>query len=283
LKTDLVVSLGEKYYSVERPWGEIPQSIRLNYVTDVAVDSLNRVYLFQRGDPPVIVFDEAGKYLRSWGTGRIADAHAVFCRGEQIFVVDRDAHEIQRYDTSGKLEMTLGQRHRPQFQAPFNAPTDVAVAANGDIYVADGYGNSNVHWFTSDGRLKRTWGQPGSGPGEFMTPHAVRVHPDGRVLVADRENNRVQVFAPTGEYLHEWRDLFRPMDLYIDTEGNTFVTDQVPRLSMFSPHGKLLGRCRPSTFNAHGVFGDSKGRIFLAETPPEDRLACLLPIKCPSQ
>ena len=282
MKTNLVVALGRMRYAVERPWGEIPAAIRLNYVTDVAVDCLDRVYLFQRGDPPVIVFDHEGKYLRSWGTSRIADAHAIFCRAEQIFVVDRDAHEIQRYDPHGKLEMTLGKRHCPQFQAPFNAPTDIAVAPNGDIYVADGYGNSNVHWFSSDGQLKRTWGKPGSGPGEFMTPHAVRVHPDGRVLVADRENNRLQVFSAEGEYLDEWRDLFRPMDLYIDAEGNTYVTDQVPRLSMFSRDGKLVGRCRPSTFNAHGVFGDSTGRIFLAETPPEDRLACLVPMKSQS-
>ncbi len=274
-KTELVVGLGDSVFAVERPWGKLPPNIRLNWVTDVAVDARDRVYLFQRSDPPVVVFDSSGEYLRSWGTGKILDPHALFCIGERILLVDRDAHEIQEYDTFGNLVTTLGQRHCPKFQGPFNAPTDVAVAANGDIYVADGYGNSNVHRFSPEGKLLRSWGKPGAGPGEFTTPHAVRVHPDGRVLVADRENDRVQIFTAEGDFLEEWRDLYHPMDLYIDPAGMVYVSDQVPRLSMLSPEGKLVGRCRPSTFNSHGVFGDSRGNIFMAETPPEDRLTRL--------
>ena len=273
--TELVVALGKNFYSVERPWGELPPDMQLFWVSDVAVDSQDRVYLFQRKDPPVIVFDSSGQYLRSWGSGKIADPHGIFCIGERILLVDRDAHEIQEYDTYGNLQRTIGQRHRPSLQAPFNAPTDVAVAANGDIYVADGYGNSTVHWFSPEGKLRRTWGMPGDGPGEFTTPHAVRVHPDGRVLVADRENDRVQVFTPEGKYLDQWRDLYHPMDLYIDKAGMVYVSDQVPRLSLLSPEGKLVGRCRPSNFNSHGVFGDSRGNFYMAETPPEDRLTKL--------
>jgi DNA-binding beta-propeller fold protein YncE len=275
LKTELVVSLGEHVYAVERPWGEIPEGIQLGYVTDVAVDSQDNVYLFHRGDPPVIAFNHEGAYMRSWGNGKIVDPHGIFCVDDRVLLVDRDAHEVQEYDTYGSLIRVLGQRHRPRFQAPFNAPTDVAVAPDGDIYVADGYGNSTVHWFSSTGELRRTWGQPGVGAGEFTTPHAIRVHPDGRVLVADRENNRVQVFSREGEYLEEWRDLYHPMDLYIDRHGTVFVSDQIPRLSMFSPDGKLIGRCRPSPFNSHGIFGDSQGNIYLAETPPENRLSRL--------
>jgi DNA-binding beta-propeller fold protein YncE len=274
-RTELVVCLGDGLYAVERPWGKLPPRMQLSYVTDVAVDSQDRVYLFHRSDPPVIVFDSSGEYLRSWGSGQISDPHGIFCWGERVFVADRDAHQIQQYDTYGNLELVIGTRHHPSFQAPFNAPTDVAVAPNGDIYVADGYGNSTVHWFSPTGELRRTWGRPGAGPGEFTTPHAVRVHPDGRVLVADRENDRLQVFSSEGEFLDEWRDLYHPMDLYIDQAGMVYVSDQVPRLSMLSPEGDLIGRCRPSTFNSHGVFGDSRGNFYLAETPPEDRLTRL--------
>jgi peptidylglycine monooxygenase len=149
------------------------------------------------------------------------------------------------------------------------------VAANGDIYVADGYGNSTVHVFSPGGELKRTWGRPGSGPGEFSVPHAVRIHPDGRVLVTDRENHRVQVFSPDGEYLNAWGDFFRPMDLYVDPDGMVYVTDQVPRLSMLTPEGKLVGRCRPVLNGAHGIFGDSGGNLYLAEAAPENRLTKL--------
>jgi len=274
-RTELVVCLGKYTYAVERPWGELPPGIGLDWVSDVAVDSKDRVYLLQRSNPPVIVFDSSGRFLRSWGAGEILDPHGIFCIEERILLVDRDAHQILEYDTYGKLQRTIGERHRPSFQAPFNAPTDVAVAPNGDIYVSDGYGNSNVHCFSPAGKLERSWGRPGDGPGEFTTPHAVRVHPDGRVLVADRENDRLQIFTAEGEYLDSWRDLYHPMDLYIDNEGMVFVSDQVPRLSMLSPDGKLVGRCRPSTFNSHGVFGDSRGNFYMAETPPEDRLTRL--------
>src|SRR5438132_6422257 len=191
-RTEPVVCLGKHLYAVERPWGELPDKIHLSYVTDVAVDSCDRVYLFHRGDPPVIVFDSAGRYLRSWGSGLISDPHGIFCCHDRIFLVDRDAHQVQKYDAEGRLELVIGERHRPNFQAPFNAPTDVAVASNGEIYVADGYGNSNVHRYSSEGRLLQTWGRPGAGSGEFTTTHAARIHPDGRVFVAHRENNRVQ-------------------------------------------------------------------------------------------
>lgn len=274
-RTELVVRMGKYSYAVERPWGDLPHGMQVSCVSDVAVDSLDRVYLFQRSDPPVIVFDSGGAFLRSWGSGLVADPHGIFCSDERVFLVDRDAHQIQKYDREGNLELVIGDRHHPSFQAPFNAPTDVALAPNGDIYVADGYGNSNVHWFSPEGKLRRSWGKPGRGPGEFTTPHAVRVHSDGRVLVADRENNRVQVFTSEGDYLDEWNDLYRPMDIAVDADGMVYVTDQIPRLSLFSSDGVLVGRCRPCLYIAHGVFGDSQGNLFLAEPPPTDRLTRL--------
>jgi peptidylglycine monooxygenase len=251
--------------------------VQVGGVSDVAVDSHDRVYLYQRTDPPVIVFDGSGAYVTSWGTGTISDAHGIFCTpDDRIVVADRDAHQILGFDVNGNLLFALGERHAPQFQAPFNHPADVAVNANGDIYVADGYANSTVHVFSSTGELKRTWGRPGTGPGEFTTPHAVRTHPDGRVLVCDRENHRLQVFTPEGEFLAAWGDFFRPMDVYVDVQGFIYVTDQVPRLSMLAPDGTLMGRCRPVLNGAHGIFGDSQGNFYLAEVAPESRLTKLV-------
>jgi DNA-binding beta-propeller fold protein YncE len=276
-RTELVVALGDRRYAVDRPWGNLPPGMRLSGVSDVAVDSSDRVYVYQRSDPPVVVFDRSGTYLGAWGTGVIADAHGVFCTADdRIVAADRDAHQILGFDTNGHLLFALGERHGPRFQQPFNHPADVAVAPSGDIYVADGYGNSNVHVFSASGALKRSWGRPGSGPGEFTTPHAVRVHPDGRVLVADRENHRIQVFTPEGEFLAAWGDFFRPMDIFIDRQGMIFITDQVPRLSMLAPDGTLVGRCRPVLNGAHGIFGDSEGNFYLAEVAPDDRLTKLV-------
>jgi DNA-binding beta-propeller fold protein YncE len=278
-RTELVVRLADQLYAVERPWGELPPGMRLSGVSDVAVDSQDRVYCYQRGDPPIVVFDRSGAYVGSWGSGVIADAHGIFCTpDDRIVLADRDAHQVLVFDTDGRLQLSVGERHRPQLQAPFNHPADVMMAPNGDLYVADGYGNSTVHWFSPQGTLKRTWGQPGSGPGQFTTPHAVRIHPDGRVLVADRENNRVQVFTAEGEYLDAWGDFYHPMDIYVDPRGLVYVTDQIPRLSLLSPDGTLLGRCRPVLNGAHGIFGDSKGDLYLAEVAPQDRLTKLVRI-----
>jgi len=276
-KTDLVVRLGDQLYAVERPWGELPSGIRIRGLSDVAVDSQDRVYAYQRTDPPVVVFDRSGAYLDSWGSGVIADAHGIYCApDDRIVLADRDAHQVLEFNTRGQLRRALGERHRPGFQTPFNHPADVAVAPNGDFYVADGYGNSTVHRFSADGALLRTWGRPGAGPGEFTTPHAVRVHADGRVLVADRENNRVQVFSPEGEYLDAWGDFYHPMDIYVDPQGMVYVTDQIPRLSLLSPDGTLVGRCRPVLSGAHGIFGDSNGDLYLAEVVAQDRITKLV-------
>jgi len=161
--------------------------------------------------------------------------------------------------------LTLGQRGRPALQAPFNHPADVALAPNGDIYVADGYGNSAIHRFSAEGKHLGSWGAPGAGRGQFTTPHGIWVDSRERILVADRENNRVQLFSPEGDFYGEWTDLFHPMDIYVDRTGTVYVTDQIPRITMYSPEGQMLARGRPVTMGAHGVWGDSRGNLYLAE------------------
>ena len=111
-------------------------------------------------------------------------------------------------------------------------------------------------------------GRPGVGPGEFSTPHAICVDKRERILVVDRENNRVQIFDREGKYLDEWGDFYHPMDIYEDSSGMIYVTDQTPRLSMMSPEGELLGRCRPVLNMPHGISGNDQGDLFLAEMNP---------------
>ena len=277
VRTPLVVTLGDDLFAVERPWGNLPAGLQLRDVSDVAVDSRDRVYAFQRSDPPVVIFDASGAYVGSWGAGIVTDAHGIFITPEdKVLLADRDAHQVLRFDAEGHLELALGERHRPRLQAPFNHPADAATTREGDILVADGYGNSAIHRFSATGSLRLTWGGPGAQPGRFSTPHAVRAHPDGRILVADRENNRVQIFSADGAYLTEWGDFFHPMDIFIDARGRTYVTDQIPRLSMLDTDGKLVGRCRPVLRQPHGIWGDSHGDLYLAEPPPMDRLTKLV-------
>ncbi|MEZ4524278.1 MAG: hypothetical protein R3A46_21985, partial [Thermomicrobiales bacterium] len=183
--TDLVVGLKDRLYRIERPWGAAPPGIPLDVVSQVAVDSQDNVYVAQRIDPPVVVFDNAGNYVRTWGTGIITDAHGICVTPDDtVLVIDRDAHQVLGFSPEGELLLRIGTQHRPRFQQPFNHPCDAAVAADGEIYVCDGYGNSVVHRFAADGAWIATWGEPGNGPGQFSTPHAVWVTPDDRVLVA---------------------------------------------------------------------------------------------------
>jgi peptidylglycine monooxygenase len=275
----LTVALGEQRYEVVRPWGELPHRLHLVGVSHVAVDSADRLYIYQRSDPPLIILDRSGKYVGGLGHGLLFDGHGIFIDDrDRVFVLDRDRHQLHVLAATGTVELSVGDPEHPRLQAPFNHPADVAVARNSDFYVADGYGNSRVHRFAPDGSLVASWGSPGKGPGQFTTPHAVWEDQQGRILVADRENDRVQLFTASGEYLTEWGDFFHPMDVWSDPAGMVYVTDQIPRLSMLSPDGTLVGRCRPVLFGAHGIWGDSVGDIYLAEAAPLDRVTKLVRI-----
>jgi DNA-binding beta-propeller fold protein YncE len=267
----LTVALGEATYRVVRPWGEVP--VGQGVPSDVAVAPDGRVLVLLRRDPSVdpvwpsvIVLSPEGRRLAAWGE-EVLDAHFLAVAPDgRVFVVDRDMHEIVVFAMDGRRIGGLGTRGVPG--APFNAPCDVAFGPDGSIYVADGYGNALVHRFDADGKLLASWGRPGAGPGEFTTPHSVAVLPDGRVAVADRENNRVQVFTADGAWLASWGDHHKPMSVSVDRAGQVWVTDQVPRLSLLSGEGTLVGRCRPVLNGAHGMALAPDGMVVLSEQNP---------------
>lgn len=239
---------------------------------EVAVDGDDRLYAFIRFDryvdptglPVVAVFAPDGKLVRTLELPEVDDAHGITIGpGGDILLVDRDRHEVLVLGNDGTLKLRLGERNRPG--RPFSHPTLARVGPGGDIYVTDGYGNSHVHRFSPAGERICTFGTPGSGPGEFTTPHGVDFTADGQVVVCDRENNRIQFFDVDGRFIREIGDVFHPMDVLVDGEGMILVSDQIPRLSMFSPDGRLIGRCRPALYGGHGMAADSKGNLYFAE------------------
>ena len=268
----IMIGTGDYRYEYRPDWAKLPAGMEFQAPSAVAVDSHDNLYVFQRGDPPVLVFDRDGNMIAQWTRkdGVPADAHLVYVGPDDgVYLADRDAHQILKYTSEGELVMSLGNRHRAELQAPFNHPADMCVAPpgsplTGEIFVADGYGNSSVHHFSAFGNHIGSFGSPGSSAGEFRVPHSVRVSVDGRIYVADRENNRVQIFSPDGEFIEEWTDFKKPMGVHIDTAGIVYVTDQVPRLSILTLDGQLLARGR--TFEqAHNVYTDSAGNIYGAD------------------
>jgi streptogramin lyase len=280
-KHELVVALGQQMYRIERPFGRF--DARGALVSDVACDSRGHVFVLLRSDPlvdapsdPVIELDPEGTMVGSFGTGEVADAHMMcFDRHDRLFVVDRDLHQIVGFDRSGRVVARIGERGRPG--SPFMHPSALAFAPDGSFYVADGYAACRVHRFSPDGALLCSWGERGDGPGQFTTPHGIWVLADGRVLVADRENDRVQTFSPTGEPLDAWRHLPRSMDIWSDAAGRIYVTDQAPRLTRFDESGNVTGCCRPVLNAGHGISGDTKGHLYLAEVSPS-RITRMVPL-----
>ena len=157
---------------------------------------------------------------------------------DRVWIADRDAHQIVVFNLEGEVLLRIGDRHVPRWMAPFNHPTRAAVAPDGEIYVADGYGNARIHRFSPEGEWRASFGEVGQGPGEFMTPHSIIVDRQNRLVVCDRENDRVQVFDRDGRWLAEWRGLCRPMDLCERDDGVILVTDQVPSVNAFAPDGE---------------------------------------------
>jgi peptidylamidoglycolate lyase len=230
-------------YAVVHGWPVLPEGFVLGQVSGVSVDSHNHVFVFHRAEnswaadkshpipsPAILCFDGAtGKLLSSWGENRFLEPHGLrIDRSDNIWVTDRGLHQVFKFSHDGKLLMTLGTERVPGLDgAHFNKPTDVAFAADGSVYVSDGYGNSRVAKFSAEGKFLLDWGHKGQGPGEFDLPHNVAVDAQGRVYVADRMNVRIQIFDANGKFLNMWKsdELGRPWGLAIGPDGLLYMVD----------------------------------------------------------
>jgi DNA-binding beta-propeller fold protein YncE len=291
-------------YRVVPGWEQLPAGFTHLDCVGVDVDAQDNVYLLTREQPRAIVYDRDGRFLRSWGEGLFTDRTHGLTVGPDgsVYCVDEGKNCVYKMTPDGRVVMTVGNvgvasdtGYDGTLESitggpPFNRPTNVAVAPNGDLYVSDGYGNCKVHRFSAAGELIQSWGEPGRGPGQFYLVHGVAVAADGRVLVADRENDRIQVFTPDGRFVEQWTDVQRPTNLVIDATGRVYVSelwwrvgqeslmhgeitvDLPGRVSVFDAAGRVLARfggpdrVAEGNFVApHDIGVDSHGDIYVAE------------------
>jgi DNA-binding beta-propeller fold protein YncE len=289
-----IVILADKEYAYEivPGWGQLPEGWFLKDVAAVAVDRHDRVYVFNRGTHPMIVFDSDGNFLRSWGEGLFNRPHGLHIGDDDaVYCTDDGDHTVRKCTPQGVVLLEIGVPGRPsQFMSglPFNRCTHTALSPTGDIYVSDGYGNACVHRYSPDGKRLQTWGESGCGPGQFYIPHNLYCDTGGWVYVADRENHRIQVFDRRGRFESEWRGLHRPCALcagrssgalwYVGEAGPALpptleFPNLGPRISILNCNGEVLARLgnlpagiEPGRFVApHGIAVDSSGAIYVGE------------------
>jgi sugar lactone lactonase YvrE len=239
----------------------------------VAVDTRGLVYLFHRGKQPIVCFSATGKFVRAWGDDLIAKPHGLrIDRDENIWATDTGHHLVLKFNPSGKLLLALGKADSPGTGTDqFDRPTDVAFGPEGEIYVADGYGNSRVMQFDAKGKFVSQWGKRGEGHGEFNVPHAILVDAKGRVLVGDRENHRIQVFDGAGKLLEIWEGL-TPYGLAQDKLGTIFVADNPAKKVLRLESGRIV-QSWGDLDSPHMLTSDGFGNLYVTDS---DRLLKLV-------
>jgi len=268
-------------YEVVEGWGKLPEGWKFTQVAGIAVDSRDRVYVYNRGEHPLIIFDREGNFLTSWGEGVLTrGGHGIFIDADDyVYLADRAMQTVLKFTPEGERLLTLGTEGQANEGKPFNNLTDVALSPSGEIYVSDGYGNSLVHRFSADGTLLLSWGEPGSEAGQFKLPHSVFVDRNERVYVADRENHRIQVFTSEGEFITVWTGFRQPTDLFINADDNFYISELQSRVSIVNLDGEILARLggeksdAPGQFIApHAVWTDSQKYLYVGEVLEGQRI-----------
>lgn len=317
-------------YRLVAGWPMLPKSMnggRWGEVIRVSVDSKGDIWVFHRcfnvvppgsatcinrGDanPPILEFDPSGKLLKSFGAGLFAYPHG--------FTLDRDGNlwasdvndeeivigmsaknaegvvmgqEVLKLSPEGKVLMTLGKEGvagtGPDM---FDRPTGVAIAPNGDIFVADGHypnhhDTARVVKFSRGGKFAKEWGKKGAGPGEFDEPHDIFIGgSQERVYVADRRNRRIQVFDQEGKFIAAWKQFGQPSSVFVGRDDTIYVGASFPdpaakkgelrgivignakdgSLKAFIPDPSDLDKVIMGT-SASGIAADDKGSIYAAD------------------
>ena len=265
----------ESPYMLEQNWGPHLQGIEWGQTAGLTIDAEGRLYAFTRKPTPVVEFNTEGRVLKTWGEGLFVFPHGIRVdRNGFLWLTDArgregKGHQVFKYSRDGELLLTLGTAGiAGDGPDTFNGPTDVAIAPNGDIFVADGHGNNRIVKFSQDGRFIQQWGKKGSGAGEFDLPHTLFFDQRGRLLVGDRSNKRIQIFDQDGRFLEQWTQFGSPSGIFIAADDTLYVVDYNNKKRLFigsAKDGSMQQEINNLTL-AEGVAVDATGTIFVSET-----------------
>lgn len=237
-------------YKVMPTWPTLPKGMNFGEVSGVDLDRNGNVWVFNRGHWPVMQFDKTGHLLQSWTTEvfPVRSSHGMRVGPDgSIWAIDVEGHVVFKFSPEGKVQMVLGNRQgtagNDSAVDAFNRPTNVAFRANGNVYVSDGYVNSRVIEFNPAGEFVRKWGTKGAGDGQFNLVHDVTVDQQGRVYVADRNNERIQIFSADGQYQTQWTGIGAPWGIYyVAKEQAIYMCDgKYNRILKLNLEGQILG------------------------------------------
>jgi hypothetical protein len=294
-------------YDIDPTWPMRPEHVKpFGWVSGLAIDDKEQIWLFTKGPDPVQVYTADGKFVRTWGKESFVDPHHLrIDRAGNIWVADFGQHIVQKYTPEGKLLLTLGTRGQSGEDAThFKGPTDMAITPEGDVFVSDGYGNRRIVHFDKQGKFVKAWGTYGSKPGQFVLPHAIVLDSKGRLYVADRNSARIQVFSQDGKLLDQWSNLIMPWGLSVTKNDDLWVCGSSPHwwyrngqypeikdqaFMRFSRDGKLRqvwtiplgvkGKTKPGDgIGVHCIAEDSKGNLYVGDIYGE-RAQKFVPVK----
>lgn len=262
-----------RIYQKVADWANLPPDTAWQEMSGVDIDSRGNIYALQRTPSKVMIFNAKGKFLRSWGEGIFTKAHALrIDRQNNVWITDRELHQVLKFTRDGKLLMALGTKGAPgdnESKTALNGPADVAFGPKGEIFVADGEStNTRIVKYAKDGKFLGMWGTKGSGPGQLMTPHSIVIDSRGQLYVANRGNKRIEIFDQQGTFLGQITNAATPYGLEITPEGILYVADGTAGSEgmtvLDTRNGQILAQFSGIT-GAHMVAVNRQGSIFVAE------------------
>jgi DNA-binding beta-propeller fold protein YncE len=266
---------------------KIPSDMIMAEAVGVAINSKGHIFILNRGNHPLLEFTNEGDFVSSFGEGSpiFHIPHSIrFDKQDNLWYVNSGDNLVVKFDSKRRVQQALGRREEPWVYlthgieraipgpASFYQPTDTVVGPDGSTYITDGYGNSRVVKFTPEGNLVKYWGDRGTKPGQFNTPHNIVMDANSTLYVADRQNSRVQVFDTDGNFKQEWKVGGLAWSLCITPPPNQVIfVGSVGKVYKYDLSGKLLGEFGklgrlPGWFDSvHALACPDEKTLFLAE------------------